>query len=99
MERIIRIVCILILYFCGVCSFANPPAQTPQSTPLGIPQNVTQPQCVKTFNVGFEKLFLLTEAAISHNNFNIEEIQSQGGYIVFSYYLVLLLFDNLVLRN
>ncbi len=87
MERIIiRVFCILILYLClGVNSFANPPAQT-TTTPLGIPQNVTLPQCVKTFNIGYEKLFLLTEAAINHNNFNIEEIQSQGGYIVFSYY-------------
>lgn len=87
MERIIKIFCLLVICLCGVSySIVNASAQTSQSTPLGIPQNVTQAQCIKTFNVGFEKLFLLTEAAISHNNFTIEEIQSQGGYIVFSYY-------------
>lgn len=80
MERIVKL--LLILLFAGVILPAN--ADTPVPAGLGAPQTITLPQCVKTFSVGYEKLFFLTEAAISSNNFNVEEIQSQGGYIVFS---------------
>lgn len=41
-------------------------------------------ECVKTFPVGYEKLYYLTLAAINHYNYNIEEIQTKNGYILFS---------------
>ena len=39
--------------------------------------------CTKTFPVGVEKLFYLVLSAASDMGFNIKEIQSKGGYIVF----------------
>lgn len=81
MERIVRILLLSLLIFNPI-NFVYADT-TPQSN-LGTPQMVTLPQCIKTFNVGFEKLFFLTEAAISSSNYNIEEMQTQGGYIVFT---------------
>lgn len=79
MERIISLLLILILTGVFTPTFAD----TPSQSTLGAPQTLTLPQCVKTFNVGYEKLILLTEAAISYNNWSVEEMQTQGGYIVF----------------
>ena len=80
MERIIKLLLVVIL-----TGFVCPAlAETPQPNVLGAPQTLTLPQCIKTFNVGYEKLFLLTEAAISYNNFNVLEMQTKGGYIVFT---------------
>ena len=80
MERIIKVLLVVILL--GAVSSVW--AETPQQNVLGAPQTHTLPQCIKTFNVGYEKLVLLTEAAISDNNFNIVEMQTRGGYIVFT---------------
>ena len=81
MERIIKLLLVVIL-----TGFVCPAlAETPQPNVLGAPQTLTLPQCIKTFNVGYEKLFLLTEAAISDNNFNVLEMQTKGvnlNYIV-----------------
>lgn len=60
-----------------------------QSVAQVVPQPVTQPQnidfadCSKMFNVNKEKLFYLTLGAVSANYFNIKEIQTQNGYIIF----------------
>ena len=82
MERIVKFLVVILLSLPMLSAFADTPVQ-PQSA-LGTPQVVTLPQCIKTFNVNFEKLLFLTEAAISSSNYNIEEIQTQGGYIVFT---------------
>lgn len=54
-------------------------------------QTQTQPanraelaDCIKTFNTGFEKLYYLTLAAINEQNYKIDEIQTKGGYILFT---------------
>lgn len=83
MERIIKLF-ILIAAISFVSYPASAAANTQTYNPYGAPVKVTLPQCTKTFNAGYEKLFFLTEAAINNSNFNIEEIQSDGGYIVFS---------------
>lgn len=81
MERITKLGFALFLVLIGILpACADAPATPAPATS----QYVTLAQCVKTFNVGYEKLFCLTEAAIASNNFKVEEIQSQGGYIVFS---------------
>lgn len=48
------------------------------------PQNILFENCYKMFTVNKEKLFYLTLDAISANKFNIEEIQTDNGYIIFS---------------
>ena len=52
--------------------------------PLTTPQNIMFENCKKIFNVNQEKLFYLTLSSISANRFNIEEIQTANGYIIFN---------------
>lgn len=51
---------------------------------LVTPQNVSFDDCTKTFNINCERLFYLTLAAINANRFEIKEMQSKTGYIMFS---------------
>ena len=47
------------------------------------PQNIDFSKCVQTFNFPVEKLFYMSILAINANNFQIEELQSKTGYILF----------------
>lgn len=60
----------------------QPKQATPN--PLTVAQNIMFENCTKIFSVNQEKLFYLTLASISANRFNIDEIQSANGYIIFS---------------
>lgn len=40
-------------------------------------------ECAKTFPVTVERLYYLTLGAASEYNFDIKELQSKGGYIIF----------------
>jgi len=83
MERVARV--LLVLFFIVFsCTSAQAVEQPTYKNTVMVPQTLQLGQCVKTFNVHFEKLFFLTETAINSNNYDIEEIQSKGGYIVFS---------------
>ena len=56
----------------------------PTPNPLTVSQQIMFENCTKIFGVNQEKLFYLTLASISANRFNIDEIQSANGYIIFS---------------
>ena len=56
----------------------------PVQNPLTVSQNIMFENCTKIFGINQEKLFYLTLASISANRFNVEEIQSSHGYIIFS---------------
>ena len=62
----------------------QPAVQKPALNPLTVSQNIMFENCTKIFGVNQEKLFYLTLASISANRFNVEEIQSSHGYIIFS---------------
>jgi len=83
MERI-RIICLVFFTFifvsCGAL-FANEPIS--MST-LVTPQNVSFETCNKLFNIPAEKLFYLSISGINANRFQIDEIQSKTGYILFT---------------
>lgn len=89
MERVKKYICSILVFSLLLCLQAcaeentQVSVQTPTST-VSAPQNVNFSNCIRTFGVNYEKLFLLTEAAIASNNFQVEELQTQGGYIVFS---------------
>lgn len=59
-------------------------ATTNVVNPVTIPQNIAFENCTKIFAINSEKLYYLTLAAISANNFIIEELQTSDGYIIFS---------------
>lgn len=47
------------------------------------PQNIDFAKCCARFEMSAEKLFYLAISAVNANNFEIEEIQSKMGYILF----------------
>jgi hypothetical protein len=48
------------------------------------PQAVDFSHCSKFFNFDNQKLFYLTLASINANRFNIDEIQTSSGYVIFT---------------
>lgn len=86
-----RLLILLGLIFFTGCAMAEESAQTAQTeqpkptpNPLTVAQNIMFENCTKIFGVNQEKLFYLTLASISANRFNIDEIQTSNGYIIFS---------------
>ena len=80
MKKLILLICILT-----VCAGVKADvAIQSASNPLTSPQNISFENCTKIFGINQEKLFYLTLASISANRFNIDEIQSANGYIIFS---------------
>lgn len=63
----------------GVCEEPEPSLST-----LITPQNVAFEDCTRTFNMNSDRLFYLTLAAVNANRFEIKEIQSKTGYVLFS---------------
>lgn len=61
------------------CDDAEPSLST-----LITPQNVSFEDCTRTFSMNSDRLFYLTLAAVNANRFEIKEIQSKTGYILFS---------------
>ena len=59
------------------------PQALPTQSPV-LPQPVEFGICNKSFKLDSQKLFYLTLAGISANRFEIQEIQSKSGYILFS---------------
>jgi hypothetical protein len=54
------------------------------ATSATIPQIVSFEKCSKTFITPVDKLFFLSLASINANRFEINEIQSKSGYILFT---------------
>ena len=81
MKRLFIIFCLLMI----PNAFADEnTVQKPVQNHLTVSQNIMFDNCTKIFSVNQEKLFYLTLASISANRFNVEEIQSSHGYIIFS---------------
>lgn len=84
MKKIVFILCLIICLpvfaNTSVQNISQSQVQQPQIT---TPQNIAYENCTKMFAVNKEKLFYLTLGAISANNFIVEEIQSENGYIIF----------------
>lgn len=84
MERLIKLLTytliisgtIITLCPAGLC-------EEPTMQQLTTPQNVSYDDCTKDYNMPAEKLYYLTLASISANRFEIKEMQSKTGYILF----------------
>ena len=81
MERIIK-----IFLFGILCSwlFTTPTQAGTDLSTLISPQNIKYSECTKVYNTDNISLLYLTIAAINANRFNIDEIQSKSGYILFT---------------
>ena len=80
MKRFI-IVLIVCFSFFNVKSFAETVEPTMQE--LVMVQNIPFSKCVKSYDLPVDKLFYLAILATNANNFQIEELQSKMGYILF----------------
>lgn len=83
MERIKYFCLILILFF---AAFAVPVVRADEAdlTSLITPRTVEFQNCTKQYNLPPEKLYYLTIGSINANRFEVVEIQSKTGYILFS---------------
>lgn len=84
MERILKsIVLAVMLLFFGCTQVLASGEQLSLST-LVTAQNINFENCTKVFNTDNVSLFYLTIAAVNANRFNVDEIQSQSGYVLFT---------------
>ena len=83
MERVIKIV--LLILGISIFNFMSVKAEEVISlSTLITAQNVNYQDCTRVFNTDNVKLLYLTIAAINANRFQIEEIQSKSGYVLFT---------------
>ncbi len=83
MERAVKIF-ISVLLFVMLCAT---PAMSEDSLLLSnlvTPQNVNFNICTRTYILPQDKLFYMAIASANANNFDVEEIQSKTGYILFT---------------
>ena len=79
-----RFFVILFAFFAlGLTSFAEEIVVEPTMQELVMTKNIPFSSCVKTYNLPVDKLFYLAILATNANNFQIEELQSKMGYILF----------------
>lgn len=78
MERTIKIIVLLFLLFVMPVKAEENPAY------MITPQNVDFKLCTRTYIMSEEKMFYVAIAAIKANNFEVDEIQSKTGYILFT---------------
>lgn len=84
MERILKY---LVVTFCLICASLLPVhavGEVMSLSTLITAQNVSFEQCTRVFNTDNASLFYLTIAAINANRFDVNEIQSKSGYIIFT---------------
>ena len=77
MERIIKLFSIIVFAFALILPVYSESVDTTQ---------VVRPElsnCIKTFPIAFDKLYFLTLAGLNEYNYQIKEIQTKGGYIIF----------------
>ncbi len=74
-----------LLAFLPLSALAEEPAAPAQPLALELvtPQNIDFSKCVQTFNFPVEKLFYMSILSLNANRFEIEELQSKMGYILF----------------
>lgn len=75
MERVVKVILILV-FSLGLCL----PTMADNFVPT---QMATPTDCVKTFPIGFEKLYYLTLSGINNYNYKVKEMQTKGGFILF----------------
>ena len=83
MERAIK----FLFTFLFVSVLAAVPSYADESLPVSTlitPQKVEFKTCTRTYILPAEKLFYMAIASVNANKFQIEEIQSKTGYILFT---------------
>ena len=85
MERVkVYVISALFVIMCLMPCAGVSEEPEPSLSTLITPQNVAFEDCTRTFNMNSDRLFYLTLAAVNANRFEIKEIQSKTGYVLFS---------------
>lgn len=79
MKKILWAIILFSLVSMPICAEEIPLTQAELVTP----QNIDFAKCSKTYNLPAEKLYYMALLAVNANKFQIEEIQSKMGYIMF----------------
>lgn len=84
MKKLFTSILILILGSLAQSAFADTaPAQPAQNTTATSPYTNSN-NCSQNYPISSEKLFFLTLASINANNFQAQETQTRGGFILFN---------------
>lgn len=83
MARIVKIFISLLIVLSGIYFPVYSEGEQSLSTLITV-QNIPYESCYRVFNTDNVSLFFLTLAAINANRFNVNEIQSKSGYILFT---------------
>lgn len=83
MERTIKFLIVFVI-FCTLTSLKVCAENDLLLSSLVTPQNVNFNICTRTYILPQDKLFYMAIASANANNFDVEEIQSKTGYILFS---------------
>ena len=84
------LVALFIGIVCTSCYAVEPVLQSStaqnltSTVPITTPQNINFADCTKIYPIDKEGLLVTSLAAIEANKYNIEEIQSSNGYVMFS---------------
>jgi hypothetical protein len=81
MERIIKFLAIIIICITGIITSVRAEELTMQQ--LTTPTNVPFSDCFKTYNLSADNLYYYALDSIAANRFEIKELQSKSGYIIF----------------
>lgn len=84
MERVIKYILLVISF---IFIFSVFPVKAEDGMPLSTlitPQNVNFNTCTRTYILPADKLFYMAIASANANRFEIDEIQSKTGYILFT---------------
>ena len=81
MERIKKILSILFLLNLMIFNAVNAEELTMQQ--LTTPTNMNFSDCTKSYNIPVDQLYLLSINSIAANRFEIKELQSKMGYVLF----------------
>ena len=82
MERILKLLLIITLIVQPVAFAEEQPNQPMDTAPVMKPYTDFS-ECIATFPVGVEKLINLTLCGINALNYQVKEIQTKSGYIIF----------------
>lgn len=83
-ETMRKILVLIVCLLTAIIVNAEESVQPAVQNALIVPQNIDFESCTKIYGINQEKLFYLTLASVGANRFNIEEIQTANGYILFS---------------
>ena len=77
MERIVKLLSVILFLFVWILSVYSNTAETVEQVKPELSN------CIKTYPITFDKLYFLTLVSLNENNYQIKEVQTKGGYIVF----------------